>query len=277
MNTTNATNELTTILKHFNKITGLKLTVFDTMKNVIAEYPKNHCSFCEYINSLPLGKIKCETCNWNAFSTCQKSKEIQIYECHMGLTEVTLPLIENEHVIGFLMLGQVKNDKTSETILKKIKECKDEINLDPLVAEALISSVKYHSHSYLSAEIKISQICCTYILSQHIIPYKKSLYDEIIEYINNTDLRDLKIKNICESLNVSRTFIYTTFAKYNEIGIAEYIRDLKIKKAILLLTQNKHSIKEIAYITGFTDSNHFIKVFKSYIGKTPKEFQKNRN
>ena len=223
MNTTNATNELTTILKHFNKITGLKLTVFDTMKNVIAEYPKNHCSFCEYINSLPLGKIKCETCNWNAFSACQKSKEIQIYECHMGLTEVTLPLIENEHVIGFLMLGQVKNDKTSETILKKIKECKDEINLDPLVAEALISSVKYHSHSYLSAEIKISQICCTYILSQHIIPYKKSLYDEIIEYINNTDLRDLKIKNICESLNVSRTFIYTTFAKYNEIGIASAV------------------------------------------------------
>ena len=103
------------------------------------------------------------------------------------------------------------------------------------------------------------------------------MFEGIIEYINNTDLRDLKIKNICESLNVSRTFIYTTFAKYNEIGIAEYIRDLKIKKAILLLTQNKHSIKEIAYITGFTDSNHFIKVFKSYIGKTPKEFQKNQN
>ena len=67
MNTSNATNELTAILKHFNKITGLKLTVFDTMKNVIAEYPKNHCSFCEYINSLPIGKIKCEACNWNAF------------------------------------------------------------------------------------------------------------------------------------------------------------------------------------------------------------------
>ena len=37
-------------------------------------------SFCEYINSLPLGKIKCETCNWNAFSTCQKSKEIQMLD-----------------------------------------------------------------------------------------------------------------------------------------------------------------------------------------------------
>ena len=58
--------------------------------------------------------------------------------------------------------------------------------------------------------------------------------------------------------------MYSTFAKHKDIGIAEYVRDIKIKKATELLKNGDLSIKEIAYLTGFTDSNHFIKIFRLY-------------
>ena len=98
--------------------------------------------------------------------------------------------------------------------------------------------------------------------------------DKLKELRNQKGISQYKL---AKDLNVSRTLIYSTFSKHNSIGIAEYIRDLKIKKAILLLNDGQLSIKEIAYKTGFIDSNHFIKVFKSYYNITPKEYQKQKN
>ena len=57
------------------------------------------------------------------------------------------------------------------------------------------------------------------------------------------------------------------------MGICEYVRERKIEKACELLKSQKYSIKEIAYITGFNDSNHFIKTFKKIYNITPKKFQ----
>ena len=38
--------------------------------------------------------------------------------------------------------------------------------------------------------------------------------------------------------------------------------------------KNNHlSLSEIAYLAGFTDQSHFIKVFKAFTGKTPKAFK----
>ena len=195
----------------------------------------------------------------------------------MGLLEVVLPLVQNDKVIGFAMFGQITNEKNSEEIANKIIELSKTIEIDIEIANKYASNIKYHSYNLINAEINILQICCTYILAQHLVPYKKTLYDKIMDYINNTDLKNLKISTLCKDLNVSRTLIYTAFSKHNSIGIAQYIRDLKIKKAILLLNDGQLSIKEIAYKTGFIDSNHFIKVFKSYYNITPKEYQKQKN
>ena len=277
MNLNSPNDDLKEILKHFNRITGLRMTVFDTEKKIIAEYPSSHCSFCSYINSFPYGKTECEKSNWHAFSICEQKQQAYIYKCHLGLLEVVLPLVQNDKVIGFAMFGQITNEKNSDEIKNRLIEFSESVDIDFETAIKYSSNIKYHSPNLINAEINILQICCTYILSQHLVPYKKTLYDKIMDYIQNTDLKNIKITTLCKKLNVSRTLVYTTFSKHNSIGIAQYIRDLKIKKAILLLNDGQLSIKEIAYETGFIDSNHFIKVFKSYYDITPKEYQKQNN
>jgi len=264
-------NELDEILKYFNKITGLKVTLFDDKRTVLAEYPKSHCSFCHYINTI--NSYKCENCNWEAFEESRKKRIPHIYECHMGLLEIVFPLTKNDKIIGFAMFGQITNKKDHSHIINKLNENRKEIDYNTAIE--LIDSIKYHSNSSLQAEIKILEICCTYILTKQMIQYKETLYDRIIDYINKVDLKTFKIENLCSHLGVSRTLVYSTFAKHKDIGIAEYVRDIKIKKATELLKNGDHSIKEIAYMTGFTDSNHFIKVFRLYNNDlTPKQYRK---
>ncbi|MGX1930473.1 helix-turn-helix domain-containing protein [Flagellimonas sp. 2504JD4-2] len=66
--------------------------------------------------------------------------------------------------------------------------------------------------------------------------------------------------------NVSKKILLTT--------PAEVIRESKLLEAKRMLSNQKISIKEIAYSLGFDDPTYFTKYFKKGVGHTPKEFQK---
>ena len=55
----------------------------------------------------------------------------------------------------------------------------------------------------------------------------------------------------------------------------EYIRNIRIKKAAMLLSQKNFSVAEVMYLVGFSNHSYFSKCFQNEFGKTPKEFLKN--
>jgi signal transduction histidine kinase/DNA-binding response OmpR family regulator len=54
----------------------------------------------------------------------------------------------------------------------------------------------------------------------------------------------------------------------------QFIRALRMQKALALLKAEAGSIKEIAYMTGFDDPGYFTKVFKAHFGCLPSEREK---
>ena len=96
----------------------------------------------------------------------------------------------------------------------------------------------------------------------------------IIDYIKNNLHQKLSIEHLAKLAFVSKSNFFKLF-KY-EIGIApnEFILMERIKRAKELLKENQ-SIKEVAFATGFSDTNHFIKTFKTFEGLTPKNYQRN--
>jgi AraC-like DNA-binding protein len=65
------------------------------------------------------------------------------------------------------------------------------------------------------------------------------------------------------------------FSKYfNNLSYGEYIRKLRIEKAVELLGQPGHTLAEIAYLTGFSDQSHFTRIFKKHTGQSPAEYRK---
>ncbi|RPD41947.1 chromate resistance protein ChrB domain-containing protein [Chitinophaga barathri] len=49
----------------------------------------------------------------------------------------------------------------------------------------------------------------------------------------------------------------------------EEIRRRRIEKAMQLMEEDKYSLTEVAYITGFSDLGHFSRIFSEHYGKTP--------
>jgi len=99
---------------------------------------------------------------------------------------------------------------------------------------------------------------------------------ELIQDQIDTNLT-LSLTELSESLDVNPAYVSRTFARYfDDLSFGEYIRKLRIEKALQLLENTIYTLTEIAYLTGFSDQSHFTRIFKKQIGQNPSEYRKNR-
>ena len=98
---------------------------------------------------------------------------------------------------------------------------------------------------------------------------KQIIQDQVDSNLNLTD--------ISKSLDINPSYLSREFSKhFNQLSFGEYIRKLRIEKAIELMQQNKYTLTEIAYLTGFSDQSHFTRIFKQHTGKSPSLYKKER-
>jgi len=97
---------------------------------------------------------------------------------------------------------------------------------------------------------------------------------EIIQDQIDTNLA-LSLKEVSKSLKVHPTYLSREFSKYfDDLSFGDYIRKLRIDKAIEMMKDPEYSLSEIAYLTGFSDPSHFNRIFKAHTGRTPAAYRK---
>jgi len=94
---------------------------------------------------------------------------------------------------------------------------------------------------------------------------KELLYDQWDEFIT--------LKQLSEEINIHPVTISKYFSKYFNCTLGEYMRRIKVEKAILFLKNSDMPLTEIGFRCGFSDQSHFIKTFKFNTGFKPKEFR----
>jgi AraC-like DNA-binding protein len=97
---------------------------------------------------------------------------------------------------------------------------------------------------------------------------------EIIQDQIDTNLT-LNLKEISRSLDVHPSYLSREFSRYfDDLSFGDYIRKLRIEKAVQLLRDTDRSLSEIAYLTGFSDQSHFNRIFKKFMGQNPSVYRK---
>ena len=87
---------------------------------------------------------------------------------------------------------------------------------------------------------------------------------------------EMTIENIAEELNVSYAWFRKAFKMYTGIAPHQYLLQLKIEKAKILLGDHSTSIKEIAFNLNFNSAYYFSKLFKEKAGVSPAQFRNNK-
>lgn len=85
----------------------------------------------------------------------------------------------------------------------------------------------------------------------------------------------LSLQHVSNELEINPAYLSREFSKYfDNLSFGDYIRKLRIEKAIGLMTDTSYSLTEIAYLTGFSDQSHFNRIFKKQTGQTPSVYKK---
>jgi AraC-like DNA-binding protein len=149
-----------------------------------------------------------------------------------------------------------------------------------IIYDALYSWAKYHEHerhTWDPVEGMLVQVFNKFMRRQlgkkkppvWAIKLKETIQDQI-----DTNY-SLNLKEISKVIKLNPDYISREFSKYfDSLSFGEYIRKLRVDKAIDYLRTTAYTQIEIAYLTGFSDQSHFIRVFKKHTGMTPTSYKK---
>ena len=103
---------------------------------------------------------------------------------------------------------------------------------------------------------------------------KDDVINKILEMTeNNFTDSDLSIGVIADKLSYNVKYLSHLFKTKMGLNYSEYLRNVRIKYAVSLLEYGIDSVKNIAFLSGFTDQAYFSAVFKKVVGVSPKEYK----
>ena len=89
---------------------------------------------------------------------------------------------------------------------------------------------------------------------------------------NYTDT-ELCLSVLADELGYNPKYLSHVFKEKMGMSFSEYLRTLRIKHAVMLFDHGLGSVKNVAFLSGFSDPLYFSSVFKSIVGISPKEYK----
>nr|WP_295923829.1 response regulator [uncultured Dyadobacter sp.] len=83
---------------------------------------------------------------------------------------------------------------------------------------------------------------------------------------------ELDVDFLCKNLYVSRTKLYQKIKSITDQSVGDFIRTIKLKKAIQIMTHEDIPLNKVVERVGLQSSSNFSRVFKKEYGKSPLQF-----
>ena len=162
---------------------------------------------------------------------------------------------------------------------QNIKDDHQLLDLGMILYDGLYTWAKYmhqQKHTQAPAEQLLLEVYHKYLKQgntkkapEWTIELKEMIQDQL-----DTNMT-LSLQQVSNELEINPSYLSREFSKYFEnLSFGEYIRKMRIEKAISLMETTQYSLTEIAYLTGFSDQSHFTRIFKKQMGQLPTIYKK---
>ncbi|WP_163183241.1 response regulator [Neobacillus sedimentimangrovi] len=94
------------------------------------------------------------------------------------------------------------------------------------------------------------------------------------EFIEAHFAESITLEQVAEYVELSPYYFSKLFKDRFGMTFIDYLTELRIKQAKMMIVDQGKSLKEICYSVGYKDPNYFSRVFKKHTGLSPTEYRK---
>lgn len=99
------------------------------------------------------------------------------------------------------------------------------------------------------------------------------LMQRIMKVINaNLSNPDLNVDMLASTVGISRSHLHRKMKELTNQSTHNFIRNVRLQQAAVLLSEKRHSVSEISDVVGFANTAYFSTAFKDMYGMTPTEY-----
>ena len=260
--------KLLEMIQAFEQSTGWKIVLHDCDCTQVVATPYAANPFCSELQQHS-GCARCKISDGRLLDRCRESRRVEMHVCHAGFTDLCVPLLKGEQLLGFLMLGQIRlldASAPSEQTLALFS--------DRDAAMVLYESTPVVTEEKLFSIVKIATMLASYILSEQMISEQMSeTARRLSQYVEEHFSQSLTVERICRDLHLSRSALYRLFESNIGEGVKRYVTAVRIEHAKRMLCETELAVGEIAVRCGIESAHYFCRVFKKKTGMTPLEYR----
>ena len=104
--------------------------------------------------------------------------------------------------------------------------------------------------------------------------FYSQLTEVIISYFKENIKRKISLKEVCDKVNYSSSFLCKTFKEQTGESLFSYFAGMKIEEAKRLFDEKGMNVTEVSEELGFSDIKYFGATFKKYEGVSPSTYIK---
>lgn len=262
------------LLYDFYSLTGFTISIWDAEFNQLSFQPKEMRGFCRYIKSSKNGNLRCFMSDKKICMEAAKTGKPATHCCHAGLIDTAVPIKFKDTVMGYMMFGQVTDEKNKK-LTATLKKLSRDLDLDYNTLNECYNELEFYDKEKIDAAANILKMATRYLwLSEYIEIGYNTTASQIDDYIRNHISENLSIKSICSDFGISKNKLYEISHEWFNMSIGDYISSVRIAEAKRLLSSTDYPISQIGAMVGIKDYNYFTKFFKTHVGYPPLKYRK---
>ena len=151
----------------------------------------------------------------------------------------------------------------------------DELDYAVTVSDFIIQEFAKKTQNY-SVVVRLSLFALLAYLSVKYVSntdetQASAVLSQAIWFMQRNMATQIRISDIASQLYISTRHLCRLFNEYFGCTPGEYLLDIRIKHALILLTKHNLKVAEVSANCGFSDPSYFARVFKKVYGVTPNQ------
>ncbi|MDO5041834.1 MAG: AraC family transcriptional regulator, partial [Peptoniphilus sp.] len=106
-------------------------------------------------------------------------------------------------------------------------------------------------------------------------PHTNTIVGCVCKIIESRYMEQLSVTILAEMVNLTPAYLCVLFKQATGKTINEYLTQERLNQAKNLLTHSNIHLYDICYRVGYFSPSYFSRMFKKYVGVTPREYREN--